>query len=98
MRVLGTLIGTTLVGFVSLCIVAHVEAAVEVTATVVSDPSPGLGASHGLKKLMAALEAKGLKVQRTADPAAAKGDLLIIVGLVSGVVAQRLSVVQVGGK
>ena len=60
------------------------EAAAEVTVSVMSDPSPGLAASHGLGKVVAALKAQGLTVERTADPAEAKGDVLILAGLASG--------------
>ncbi len=56
----------------------------EADVSVVTDTAPGPGAAHGLEKIIAALKAKEVRVERAATPAVAKGKILIITGLASG--------------
>jgi hypothetical protein len=59
-------------------------AAKEPDASVVTDPKPGPAASHGVDKLTAALDKKGVGCEKTADIKAAAGKLLIVAGLAEG--------------
>ncbi|NQU23787.1 MAG: hypothetical protein HQ567_21105 [Candidatus Nealsonbacteria bacterium] len=59
-------------------------AVADVAVSVVTDRSPGPGASHGLKKIIAALEAKGIQTQRADSVASAKGAIVIVAGLATG--------------
>lgn len=56
----------------------------EIGVLVVTDRSPGLAATHGAEKLMAALKARGVEAEKVESPDAAKGRMLIIAGLASG--------------
>jgi len=56
----------------------------EVAVSVVTDASPGPPAVHGLKKIMAALKARGVAAERAASLASARGRILIVAGLASG--------------
>jgi hypothetical protein len=55
-----------------------------IVVSVVSDRSPGPAARHGLKKVTAALEARGVAAQRASLPYSTKSDMLIVAGLASG--------------
>ncbi|MBO0859624.1 MAG: hypothetical protein J2P21_14280 [Chloracidobacterium sp.] len=57
------------------------NASPQVTVTIVSDNSPGLGARHGLNKLVAALKARGVAVMLANSLEAARGEKLIVAGL-----------------
>ena len=57
----------------------------EVAVSVVSDASPGLAASHGLGKITAALKAKGIAAEHVTTPVEAKGQILVVAGLASGI-------------
>ncbi len=54
------------------------------TISLVSDPSPGLAARHGLKKIKEALRAKGVSLDEAATIEAARGKTLILAGLGQG--------------
>jgi len=58
--------------------------AADVAVSLVADPSPGLGAAHGLKKISAALQAKGIEVDRAGSVASAEGNTIIVTGLATG--------------
>ncbi|MEE8451891.1 MAG: hypothetical protein V3R99_08250 [Thermoguttaceae bacterium] len=62
---------------------SRVQAA-ELTVTILTDKSPGLGTTHGLGKVTTALQAKGVDVRRVATPKAEKGNILIVAGLGDG--------------
>ncbi len=64
----------------------------EIAVSVLSDPSPGPAAEHGLGKVMSALKAKGTAAERAASPASARGKVLVLAGLSSaaGPVAEAL--------
>jgi hypothetical protein len=59
-------------------------AAKETEVSVVTDATPGAAALHGLGKLAAALDKKGIVCEKTADIKAAPGKLLIVAGLAKG--------------
>ncbi len=61
------------------------RAAGQPVVSVVTDRSPGLGAAHGLRKLMAALAAKGAAAERVHALASARGGLVVVAGLGSGI-------------
>jgi len=69
------------VAFPSVC--SQAEAA-DASVSVLTDRSPGLAATHGLKKITAALQAKGIEVDRADSISSAKGDLVIATGLATG--------------
>ncbi len=76
-----------LAGMVALtCGLGRIEsaAAADVAVSVLADDQGGPAASHGLKKLMAALEAQAVPAERAESVAAAKGKTLIVSGLASG--------------
>jgi hypothetical protein len=52
----------------------------QVTISIVSDDSPGLAATHGLNKLVAALKARGVAVAQAHSLEAARGETLIVAG------------------
>ena len=52
--------------------------------SLVRDGTSGPGSSHGLKKILSALHAKGVAVETLSALDAAKGDVLIIIGLAWG--------------
>jgi hypothetical protein len=54
------------------------------TISLVSDPTPGPAARHGLKKAKEALRAKGLTVEEAATVEAARGSIVIVTGLCKG--------------
>ncbi len=58
--------------------------AAEVGVSVISDATPGPAAKHGLGKIMAALQSKGVEAERADGVSAAKGRILIVAGLASG--------------
>ncbi len=65
--------------------VSHVRAAsAEVAVSILSDPSPGPAAVHGLGQVMAALKAKGTAAERAASHASARGKVLLLDGLALG--------------
>ena len=67
-----------------LCPLPILAAPAEVAVSVVTDDSPGPGAPHGLKKIIAALQSKGSTAERVDHAAAANGNVLIIAGLATG--------------
>ena len=58
--------------------------AAEVTVSILTDEALGLGTTHGLRKVTAALEAKGVDVRRVPEPPSGRGNLLIVAGLGDG--------------
>src|SRR5262245_13922664 len=60
------------------------SASPQVTITIVSDDAPGFAARHGLNKLVAALEAKGVAVAQAHSLEAARGERLIVAGRATG--------------
>src|ERR1051326_5483073 len=50
------------------------------TVSIVSDASPGPAAKHGLNKLVAALEARGLVVEQADSLEAARGETIVVAG------------------
>ena len=54
------------------------------TVSILTDAKPGAPVKHGLAKLTAALEAKGLTVQQSASPMETPGRKLIVAGLAGG--------------
>ncbi|HUT11908.1 MAG TPA: hypothetical protein VMY42_15510 [Thermoguttaceae bacterium] len=79
-------VGSIFAAVVVMCFAAmgsQVEAA-GVAVSVVADSSPGLGATHGLKKIVAALQAKGIDVDRPDAVSSAQGKIVIVAGLATG--------------
>ena len=56
----------------------------DIVVSVISDASPGLGAKHGLKKVVEALNANGVKVERKTNLSDAEGNFVIVAGLAPG--------------
>jgi hypothetical protein len=54
------------------------------TVSIIADRAPGRAAIHGLEKLKLALREKGVAVREHANPDAAQGDILIVVGMGQG--------------
>ena len=52
--------------------------------SIVTDPEPGLGAQHGLRKLEAALAAKKVACRRVGALADARGQMVVVAGLAQG--------------
>ena len=52
--------------------------------SLVADPDMGPGAHHGLGKVKAALNAKGVSFEQVASPRTAQGDFTIVLGLSGG--------------
>jgi hypothetical protein len=59
-------------------------AAAETDISIVTDRTPGAAALHGLSKLTAALDRKGLVSEKAAGIKAAAGKLLLVAGLAQG--------------
>ena len=69
---------TLLLFTVCLCV-----SATATTVTIVSDELPGLPVQHGLGKVIAALQEKGVEVSKTFKLEKAGGDILLVAGLPS---------------
>jgi len=71
-----------------VCLVGRVDsshaAAAEPDVSIVTDRTPREAALHGLGKLTAALDRKGVVSEKTVDLKAAAGKLLLVVGLAQG--------------
>ena len=75
----------TVMAWALACLPALVHNALAApTVALVPDNNPGLGTSHGLKKLQEALEAKGCAYQTINAPDHTQADLLIVAGLADG--------------
>ncbi|MEO5999290.1 MAG: hypothetical protein ABIN89_21030, partial [Chitinophagaceae bacterium] len=54
------------------------------TISIITDKTPGLSVSHGLTKLIDALSAKNINIEKPASIKEAKGKWIIVMGLASG--------------
>ena len=78
-----TAVVVTLVAFVVLSEPTRGMAR-ETGVSVVADSAPGPGAMHGLKKILAALEAKEIAADRAPTVRSATGEIVIETGLAAG--------------
>jgi len=51
---------------------------------VLTDSTPGPAASHGLRKILEALHAKGITAEQVSSPEVVRGEILMMTGLASG--------------
>jgi len=77
---------------ISLVVSGNCAVSSEVTVSVVTDREMAPAATHGLRKIMAALTAKGTPAENVATLEAARGKILVVAGLASnsGPVSQLL--------
>jgi hypothetical protein len=81
----GAFLRWTLAAVLAFCATTRCLAADEPPAiSIITDKTPGPAASHGLAKLMAALRAKSVSLEKIDSAAAARGRTLVVAGLISG--------------
>lgn len=54
------------------------------TVSIITDKSPGLGAEHGLRKMIEALDEKGVTVEYARSVDDASGSIKVVMGVASG--------------
>jgi hypothetical protein len=82
-----------LVAFFALCLLAFKGAADpgSIRVSLIQDPGAGAAARHGVQKVEAALQVKGLRYEEVANLQAAHGQIVIVAGIpsASGPAAER---------